>query len=62
MQEDSIVNEVRRVRDEHAAKFGYNIRKIAEDAKKREQQGGRQVVSFAHPERHARPLAGPRDS
>ena len=54
MREDPIVNEVCRFRDERAAKFGYNIRAIAEDARKREQQSGRKVVSLAHPERHAR--------
>jgi len=54
MREDPIVSEVRRFRDERAAKFGYDLRAIAADAKKREQQSGRQVVSFAHPERHAR--------
>ena len=58
MREDPIVYEVRRFRDERAAKFGYNLRAIAEDARKREQQGGRRVVSFAHPERHTRQSSG----
>jgi hypothetical protein len=52
MREDSIVEEVRKFREERAAKFGYDLRAIAEDARKRQQQSGRQVVSFAHPERH----------
>jgi hypothetical protein len=55
MREDPIVSEVRRFRDERAAKFGYNLRAIAEDARKREQQGGRQVVSLADPERRTHP-------
>jgi hypothetical protein len=55
MREDPVVSEVRRFRDERAAKFGYSLRAIAEDARKREQQGERQVVSFVHPERHTRP-------
>ncbi len=54
MREDPIVEEVRKFRDERAAKFGYDLRAIAEDARKRQQQSGRQVVSFAHPERHTR--------
>lgn len=40
MREDPIVSEVRRFRDERAAKFGDNLRAIAVDAKKREQQSG----------------------
>ena len=59
MREDSIVNEVRRIRDNRAAKFGYILRVIAEDAKKRELQGGRPVVSRAHPERHQRKSNSP---
>jgi hypothetical protein len=59
MREDPIVSEVRRFRDERAAKFDYNLRAIAEDAKKREQQGGQRVVSLAHPERHTRHAARP---
>jgi len=59
MREDSIVDEVRRIRDERAAKFGYKLRAIAEDARKRELQGGRSVVSLAHPERHPRKSGNP---
>jgi hypothetical protein len=58
MREDPIVSEVRRFRDERAAKFGYDLRAIAEDARKRERQGGRQVVSLANPERRTRPAPG----
>jgi hypothetical protein len=59
VREDSIVEEVRKFRDERAAKFGYNLRAIAEDARKRQQQSGREVVSLAHPERHTRHAARP---
>ena len=55
MYEDSIVEEIRKIREERAAKFNYDVRAIAEDARKREQQSGRKVVSFAHPERHTHP-------
>jgi len=50
MLEDPIVAEVRKYREENAARFGYNIRAIAEDAKKREQESGRKLVSFAREE------------
>jgi hypothetical protein len=48
MRKDAIVEEVRRSRDERAAKFAYDIHAIAEDARQRERQGGRKVVSFVH--------------
>lgn len=59
MQEDQIVEEVRKHRDARAAKFGYDLRAVAEDARKREQEGGRKVVSLAHPERHTRSVGRP---
>jgi hypothetical protein len=51
MPDDPIVGEVRRIRDELAAKFGYNLRAIAEDARRRELESGRQLVSFARPKK-----------
>ena len=46
MVDDPIVEEVRKYRKEHAAKFGFNVRAIAEDARKRERKSGRRLVSF----------------
>lgn len=37
---DPIVDEVRRIRDEHAARFHYDLRAIFLDIKKREQERG----------------------
>lgn len=37
---DPIVDEVRRVRDEHAARFNYDLRAIFLDVKQREQARG----------------------
>jgi hypothetical protein len=59
MREDPIVNEVRRFRDDRAAKFGYDLRAIAEDAKKRERQSKKQIVSLARPERHTQQINNP---
>jgi hypothetical protein len=36
MSSDPIVVEIRRVREQIAARFGYNIRAIGEDARKRD--------------------------
>lgn len=41
---DPIVDEVRRVRDEHAARFNYDLRAIFLDIKKREKERGLEFV------------------
>ena len=46
MFKDPIVEDVRSARQQHAARFNFDLRKIAEDLKKREKQFGRKVVSF----------------
>lgn len=46
MWKDEIVEEVRRVRDEYAAKFDYDLDAIYEDIKKQENQSQRKVVSL----------------
>lgn len=46
MKEDAVIAEVRRIRDEHAARFGYDLKAIVEDFKKREGQDGAPVVSL----------------
>ncbi len=43
---DSIVEEVRNVRDKHAAKFRYDLGAIYRDLKKQEKRSGRKVVSL----------------
>jgi hypothetical protein len=48
--EDPIVEEVRRVRQEHAAKFDYDLDKIFEDIKRMEKASGRAFISL-HPKR-----------
>lgn len=44
MNSDPIVDEVRRVRQEYAAQFGYDIRRIAEDLRRQEKESGRQYL------------------
>ncbi len=46
MWKDPIVEEIRRIRDAHAAKFGYDLRAIFEDLKRQERESGHEVVSF----------------
>ncbi len=44
---DEIVEEIRKIRQEQAARFNYDVRAIVEDARKRQEQGDREVVSFS---------------
>ncbi len=43
---DPIVDEIRRIRDEHARKFQYDLDAIFHDIKERQKSSGRQYVSF----------------
>jgi hypothetical protein len=46
MARDPIVEEIRRNRQELAKRFDYDLRSIIEDARKRQEAGGKTVVSF----------------
>ena len=46
---DPIVNEVRRVRDAHAARFNYDLDAIFRDLKEQEKKSGRKFVSLTPP-------------
>lgn len=43
---DPIVEEVRRIRDAHAARFNYNLRAICRDIKDLEKKSGRTYVNY----------------
>ena len=46
MWQDPIVAEVRKARQDHAKKFGYDLKAIYNDLKSTEQLGGRRVISL----------------
>ncbi len=46
MWKDEIVEEVRRIREQNAAKFNHDIDAIVEDARRRQRESGRKTVSF----------------
>jgi hypothetical protein len=46
MKQDDVIAEVRRVRDAHAAKFGYDLEAIVRDFKSREGKDGERVVTL----------------
>jgi hypothetical protein len=47
---DMIVEETRKIREEHAAKFGFDLKAIYEDLKEQEKQSSREVVSLSSKE------------
>jgi hypothetical protein len=53
MRDDPIVDEVRRVRDEHARRFGYDLEAIFRDLKAREKETGKHYSRY--PSRSATP-------
>lgn len=60
MSEDPIVAEVRRIREEYAAQFNYDLRAIFKDLKEQQENSGRTYVSF--PARRVQPAAVPRSA
>ena len=45
MWHDPIVEEIRKIREEHARKFNYDLHAICEDIRQRQASSGRPVVS-----------------
>lgn len=46
LQADPIIAEVRAVRDEHAARFGYDVEAIFKDIRARQEASGRRYVRY----------------
>jgi len=46
MWEDPIVAEIRRIREEYAARFNYDLDAIYQDLKEQERKSGRKFVSY----------------
>lgn len=52
MREDPIVEEIRKVREEHAARFYYDLDAIYQDLKRLQQESDREYLDFyANPTR-----------
>ena len=56
MWQDMIVEEIRKVREEHAAQFNYDIRAIVQALKQEEEQSGGHLVSFAQKPKTDEPI------
>ncbi len=46
MWKDPVVEEVRRIRDEYARSFEYDLGKICEDLRRQQAESGRKVVTL----------------
>ncbi|MFC2146704.1 hypothetical protein ACFLRT_05015 [Acidobacteriota bacterium] len=46
MKKDPIVEEVRKIREAHAKKFNYDLKRICKDLKEKEKKYGNRVVSL----------------
>lgn len=49
MWNDPIIDEIHKIRERHAAKFNYDLKRMAEDVKRREQQSGRKIIPAPPP-------------
>lgn len=58
MWQDSVVDEVREIRDAYARKFNYDLEAIYRDLKEQEKRSGSKLVSLP-PRRAARPEKRP---
>ena len=58
MFHDPIVEEIRAIREQLAAQFNFDIRKIVEDAQRRQATSKSRIVSFERPNK-ARQPTGP---
>jgi len=47
MFEDPIVDEIRAARQKHAAKFNFDLKKIAQDLREKQKKSKRKVVSYS---------------
>ena len=46
MLKDELVEEIRKARQEQAARWNFDLKAILADARRRQEQSGRKVVSF----------------
>jgi hypothetical protein len=49
MWQDPIIKEIHKIRQEHAAKFNFDLRAIVKYYQEQQKQSGRTIVSFVKP-------------
>jgi hypothetical protein len=57
MSTDSIVDEIRRIRDAYAKRFDYDLEAICKDLREKQERSGRKVVSLPPRRTAPRPAA-----
>jgi hypothetical protein len=57
MWQDTIIEEIRKIREEHAAQFNYDISAIVQSLKQEEKQSGCLMVSFAQKPKISKPIS-----
>ncbi|MBC6478355.1 MAG: hypothetical protein GDA56_11835 [Hormoscilla sp. GM7CHS1pb] len=48
MWKDEILEEIHKIREEHAKAFNYNLQAICEDMRRKQAESGRQIISKPH--------------
>lgn len=59
MSQDTVVEEVRRIREEQASKHGFDIKAILAAARRRQRKSGHRVVSFVPTDKRRGTRASP---
>jgi len=49
MWSDPIIDEIHRIREQNAARFNYDIERMADDIKRREKKSGRKIIPAPPP-------------
>lgn len=57
MWRDEILEEIHKIREEHAKAFNYNLQAICDDLRQRQAESGRQIISspLKHPRQRQQP-------
>lgn len=55
MWQDEILEEIHRIREEHAKSFNYDLQAICDDLRKQEATSGRKIISKPLKQRSQRP-------
>jgi len=58
MWQDPIIEEIHKLRQEHAAKFNFDLREIVKYYQEQQRQSERTIVSFAKTNKRVRPKTG----
>ena len=58
MWEDEILDEIHRIREQHAKSFNYDLKAICEDWRRKQAQSGRKFVTLLSPDQRSNAALG----